>query len=341
MRTRRLAFILSILTCLFIPPYLSGGIDFEKRLNAFDLPPGTPWQLLESTIWHAEGLDEFSDQESESLEAPSTSLDIQNLIIHEGDLIFHVQPTELKDVYRLDCYGDGNYLDDAIFSKIECARHRIIKQIQELKKPLHGPAGPPGPTGPRGPTGATGPTGPRGVTGATGATGATGSTGDTGATGPTGTGFGDNFVFAYDTTTQSVPDADTYRDITFDTNAQLNNWTHEAETATFTCHQVGKYLVIYRAEGSYTNPEPSLSVTISLRATLNGTEIAGSQCSLTQNIPALTTETFPITNSFIVDCAEGDGLTIQFSATSDTTTLNPGGSGTTTISASITIIRVL
>lgn len=398
MQRKNLFFIFTTLACLSSSLYLRSENDLSKHSNSFNLPLETSLQLLESTTWETDGLED-SDPSSH----------IQNFIFYQDGLIFHCQPTELKHVYRLDCYGDLNCLDDTILSKIEQGRKAFMSQMNCCPKPPQGPPGPMGPKGPEGPcgptglqgpigpegaigpagsmgptgpsgpiglTGLTGPTGPTGstgftgstgpigptgptgiglpgATGPTGPTGLTGLTGPTGPTGPTGAGatgptgptgpmgpLGDNFIFAYDTTTQGpVAVAGTFQDVSYSANGQINGWSHTVGTSTFTCNQTGKYLVVYRAEGNHT-ATGNASVTISLRATLNGVEITGSQSALTTRVNASSTETLPITNSFILDAASGNTLKIQFTSTSTATTLDHPGSGTTTTSASISIIRV-
>ena len=98
--------------------------------------------------------------------------------------------------------------------------------------------------------------------------------------------------------------------------------------------------MIYRLDGGGAAAMASTTISLSARATLNDTEIAGSQSSLTTTIIALTATTLPITNSFIVDCAGSDVLKIKFTGNATSMQLNSSGSGTTATSASITIIRV-
>ena len=191
------------------------------------------------------------------------------------------------------------------------------------KPPKQGPPAPSEPADLKGVGGLQGPEGPQGPQG------------------PSGSGFGDNFVFAYDTTTQNVEAPNVFQDVTFNTPAQLNAWIHAPDTAAFICNQTGKYLVTYRVEGSHTASAFNVVITVSARATLNGEEVAGSQSSLITAIPARTKGTFPITDSFILDCQAGDNLTIQFAATSTITELDSAGSGLSTTSASVTIVRVL
>ena len=199
-----------------------------------------------------------------------------------------------------------------------------------------GATGADGATGPQGATGVAGETGPQG---ATGETGATGPAGETGATGATGSSFDNNYVFAFDESTQTAAVANTFQDLTFDSSPQLDGWTHVPFAATFTCNQTGKYLAIYRAETSYLSVGAT-SVTVSIRATLNGTEIGGSQSSLVSPVTVSELIVLPITNSFIFDSSSGDVLTIQFAGSDTVVQISPNGIGTPETSASLTILRV-
>ena len=53
-----------------------------------------------------------------------------------------------------------------------------------------------------------------------------------------------DYAYAYDTTsTQVITLANTWYDVTFDTNGSISLWTHVAGTANFTCATTGKYNV--------------------------------------------------------------------------------------------------
>lgn len=216
----------------------------EKQLNALNIVPETPLQLLESSTWN--GFNKFSIREnevSEDFDAPSN---IKNIILHEDGLIFHCRSSGLKDEYILDCYGDGDYIDNSIFSKIKSGRQQIIKQLC-CKKPLQGPPGLTGPQGPAGSIGSAGPIGPTGATGATGAIGATGATGTSGVTGPTGPtgGTASTVNFSAEIVTLTLPNGST--------NTQLANWTvtspyytgtgFNATTGNFVVPTTGKYSI--------------------------------------------------------------------------------------------------
>ena len=216
-----------------------------------------------------------------------------------------------------------------------------------------GPTGATGDTGATGPTGATGDTGatgPTGTTGGTGATGPTGATGDTGATGPTGaTGItgptgptgadnsGDNYIFAYDTTIQSVGTG-VFTSITFDTNAELDGWSHTPGTSSFTNAQTGLYLVTYRAQINRTGGGTQ---ELSARAALGGgaTEVPGSVAYVEiggGGANGLVTATFLLDYNIA-----NDPFVIQVATQSAGGTIVPTPLATTAISASVTIVRIL
>jgi hypothetical protein len=144
-----------------------------------------------------------------------------------------------------------------------------------------------------------------------------------------------NYVFAYDTTTQTVATANTFQDVTFNTNGQINGWTHTASTANFTCNQSGLYLVTYTAILQRTSTSGTRG---ELRALLNGTEVAGSSVGV-----SLGTNTLPVcvARSIIVNATSGQLLKIQLTGASNTVQLVPGGvNATTRQSIGITIVRI-
>ena len=145
-----------------------------------------------------------------------------------------------------------------------------------------------------------------------------------------------NYVFAYDTTSQTIITQSFFQDITFNTNSQINGWIHTAGASSFTNSQTGLYLVQYTAEASDTSL--LTSGTVSLIATLNGTEIPGSQSSAP--IPA--NSTAEVSKSFIVSASAGNTLKFQWTLSNGATgSLVPNtGSGVTKPSVSCTIIRI-
>ena len=77
--------------------------------------------------------------------------------------------------------------------------------------------------------------------------------------------------------------------------------------------------------------------TLTMRATLAGTEIAGSQAGINVNNAHT-----PVTvgRSFIVSVTSGQALVVQLTGSSTASNIAPTGSGTATVSASITIERI-
>ena len=203
------------------------------------------------------------------------------------------------------------------------------------------------PTGPTGPAGATGATG---ATGDTGATGPIGPTGPTGATGATGDTFANNYFYAYDTTIQTTAAPSTFQPVNFSTNGPVdvtNGWTHAPGSSVFTCNQTGVYLVVYRGEGAISGVLFGGNITLTMRATFNGAEVAGTQVGIQANLGILgaNTEIHPLTTSFLLSATTGQNLEIQFATSliAPAQRLEPvvGGAGGTAISASITITRIL
>lgn len=147
-----------------------------------------------------------------------------------------------------------------------------------------------------------------------------------------------NYIFSYATNTQAV--SPSFQDITNQVDAAISGWTHTANTASFTCNQSGLYLIQYSAQGAFT---ASSSIdTLSLRAVLNGAEIAGSHTVAYGGASGTTSVDLivPLAKSLIANVASGNVLKFQFTGTPGVA-LNAGaGSGTTKSSFSCTITRL-
>jgi len=144
-----------------------------------------------------------------------------------------------------------------------------------------------------------------------------------------------NFVFSYDTTSQTVVQGGTFQDITFNNNPQINGWTHAAGTASFTCNQTGMYLIEYVAKMSTSFSAPTPATVI---ASLNGTEVPGSQLSFDLTTFDLT---FSGSKSFVASVNTGQVLKLQVTSGSAGVQLIANrGFGTTRPSVSLTIIRI-
>lgn len=144
------------------------------------------------------------------------------------------------------------------------------------------------------------------------------------------------YVFAYDTTTQTVSIANTYQDLTLNTNRELVGWTHSTSTPTFTCVQSGLYQVIYTIVSEKTSGSGSISA--SVRGTLNGTEIPGSQLSYDF---VTNSQTITITKPFMASFVTGDVLKFQYTGGSTTCRIIANdGTGTTKASITVSIIKI-
>ena len=151
-----------------------------------------------------------------------------------------------------------------------------------------GPQGPAGPQGPIGPTGATGAQGPQGIQGETGPQGPigltgpagpqgpiglTGATGPQGPVGPAGTATVASYGSFYTDTTQTV----TNDSFPLTTTLASSNTTVDSTTGIVTLANAGTYLVEY---GVYST-DATATDTVSIF--LNGTEVAGTERTLTNN----------------------------------------------------------
>jgi hypothetical protein len=137
-----------------------------------------------------------------------------------------------------------------------------------------------------------------------------------------------NYVFAYSSSAQSVAAANSFQDVNYSVDTQLNGWMHSAGTAPYTNVQTGLYLVQYYGQISTTLAN---GTNAQLRATLNSFEIAGSRSALT--LSALN-QLIDVSKSMIVSANAGDVLTIQL--TGSGTGIRLTGSANTTL----TIVRL-
>ncbi len=154
--------------------------------------------------------------------------------------------------------------------------------------------------------------------------------------------FGEDGVFAYDTTTQAALTGSA-SDITFDTNVQTGTWSHTATTASFTCNKAGTYEIGYI--GVITEVASAASYSASMRLVQNGNEISGSQTansltiSGTLGIITITAgSNFTLSNNILVALAAGDIIKVQ--AAGSNAQLAPAGLGVTRPSAGIVIKRI-
>jgi hypothetical protein len=153
----------------------------------------------------------------------------------------------------------------------------------------------------------------------------------------TGGVFGNNYVFAIDTTTQNIVSINTYQGVTFNTNVFLSTWSHTPGSSIFTAGGDGLFAITYEfnvEKGGGGN------INASCRALFNGVEIIGSHAGMdvTSNNTA-----FSISRTFLLNAVSGQDLVIQFAANNAnafiTAAPNPG-SPTTAVAATITIRRM-
>jgi len=142
-----------------------------------------------------------------------------------------------------------------------------------------------------------------------------------------------NYVFAYDTKTQSIISAGVFQDIKFSSIGQVNGWVHTSGSGSFTNTQSGLYLVQYSAELSASKAP---SATVSMIGTLNGTEIPGSQCAVEVTAGSITT----IAKAFLVSVAYGNTFKLKFTSMAGGAIAGNIGAGSTKPSVSCTIIRI-
>ncbi len=144
-----------------------------------------------------------------------------------------------------------------------------------------------------------------------------------------------NFVFAFDTTTQTISLSNTFQDVDFAANGQLNGWTHTPGTAIFTCNQTGKYMSNY---GVATNKTGGAAATFELISTFNGLELVGGQVAkdVTTN-----NSVRHISANCIFDAVAGQDYTVQMASSSTNLQITPlAGTATTDVSASLTLTRI-
>lgn len=282
-----------------------------------------------------------------SLTATATAIDYTGCLVISG-----------KKTGKLTKFGEGSSPTKPCSSKEEQVTFGSTADATGPTGPTGAPGatgatGQAGPTGPTGPTGVIGPTGPTGATGAVGPTGAVGATGATGPAGPTGvgatgpagpTGVGvssADYVSSYDSTLQTIAAANTFHNVTFNTNGSIDGWTHTPGTAAFGVAATGVYKIAFDGVISVTNGAAPLSYTASMRARVNGIEVPGSAVGTADSVPAFSTTTANLARTFIASLTAGDQLVIQVAGSTTVVTLSPSGVvSSVPVSASLTISRL-
>lgn len=141
------------------------------------------------------------------------------------------------------------------------------------------------------------------------------------------------YVFAYDTNTQTVATAGTFQNVTFSNNGQIQGWTHTPTSADFIAAVDGLYLVTISARVAKAG---GANTSLSLRGTLNNVEIAGSQTAGS----ASSSTGDSITGNFIMPVTAGNTFRVQMTGGTSNAQILPEGTGTTRPSIAISIVRI-
>lgn len=145
-----------------------------------------------------------------------------------------------------------------------------------------------------------------------------------------------SYAFSYDTTNQTTSIANSFQDVTFNTNAQLLGWAHSTGTAVFSCAKTAVYQITYVASSERTSGSGLTSA--SLRLTKNGTEIPGSQQAFEYTTNNQTTVQ---TKTIVTSCSQGDVLKLQYTGSNTGCRLIAGdGVGTTRPSVALAIVQL-
>ncbi len=147
-----------------------------------------------------------------------------------------------------------------------------------------------------------------------------------------------NFIFTYDTTTQTIAVIDTYQVVTFNTNGLFDGWLHTPGTGDFTSPANGIYLMTASFIGQKV---AGVAGNMDTRFTIDGTEIAGSQGGI--RIDATTFIGMAGSKTVLATVLKGEVLRCEISASGTNFSLTPGpspGGAVTPISIKMSIIRI-
>jgi len=151
---------------------------------------------------------------------------------------------------------------------------------------------------------------------------------------------GTQYVFAYDTTTQTVAVANTFQDVTYSNNSQIDGWTHTPGTATFTATAAGTYMVNMTARIAKSGGANTTLSFVGVKNTTGApgtfTEITGTQSYGT----AAASSGDTMSGNFIVNMAATEILKIQMTGGTTGAQIVPGGNGTTLPSSQLSIWRL-
>lgn len=151
-----------------------------------------------------------------------------------------------------------------------------------------------------------------------------------------------NYVFAYDTTSQQILNINTFYDVRFNVNRFMNGWGHQEGTPQFINYQKGKYLIEYSLQ-ILTTGVPANVVTRLVKGTNNSNfqEIEGSKVFIL--IPQSSVGQ-TVMKSIIVEVGENEIIKVQVSSDKNSIRLssnNIPNISSTSNSAVIVIHRLL
>jgi hypothetical protein len=145
-----------------------------------------------------------------------------------------------------------------------------------------------------------------------------------------------NFLYLFDTTTQTLTTAGTFQSVTFTTSGTSLGWVASTSSA-FNPQQTGVYLVQYQAH--IQNNNTTSAITVAGRCLVGGLEVTGSESIL--SVPAAFSLGI-LSRSFLVQIQAGQSLTFQVvnNASGTTTLLTGTFEGQSFPSASLTAVRI-
>jgi hypothetical protein len=145
-----------------------------------------------------------------------------------------------------------------------------------------------------------------------------------------------NFLYVFDTTTQTLTTAGTYQNVTFTTSGSSLGWVASSSSA-FNPQQTGLYLVQYQVH--IQNDNTTSAITAAGRCVVGGLEVTGSESIV--SVPAAFSLGI-LSRSFLVQITAGQSLTLQVvnNATGTTTLLSGTFESQSFPSASLTAVRI-
>jgi hypothetical protein len=146
-----------------------------------------------------------------------------------------------------------------------------------------------------------------------------------------------DFLFSYDTTTQTTVSINTWQDVTFSVNGDIDGWIHIPGTAEFTAPRDGRYAATVEFN---VEKNSGGNVQCEIRSLFNGIEIAGSHngMDITSNNTA-----FSLSRTFLFNATNGQDFNVQFAANNLSARIIPPPSpagAITSVSATLTIRRL-